>query len=143
MCQVCRPAPCLTQVDAEARRLIADRCPELFSLSVSANIFAPTAGGAKVELATNLPQTCHNLASTLPQTGLRPASYASQTCLKLVWMCGAQAMAIEYGCPYLGKLPLDPLLASTSELGRPIFDTHPSAPSAQPLKVSVACLRPA
>eukprot|EP00727_Mastigamoeba_balamuthi_P001460 m51a1_g11310 putative Nbp35 (351) ;mRNA; f:89775-91157 len=44
---------------------------------------------------------------------------------------GAQKMAQDFGIPFLGKIPLDPLIARSCDEGRPYFAAHPEAEASQ------------
>jgi uncharacterized protein (TIGR02246 family) len=46
---------------------------------------------------------------------------------------GARAMSAEMKVPFLGSLPIDPLLLQSCEEGKCYVETHPSAPAVQPL----------
>jgi len=46
---------------------------------------------------------------------------------------GARAMSAEMKVPFLGSLPIDPLLLQSCEEGKCYVETHPTAPAVQPL----------
>jgi len=53
---------------------------------------------------------------------------------------GARAMSAEMQAPFLGALPLDPLLLQSCEEGKCYVEAHPTAPAVQPLKQLVQAL---
>jgi uncharacterized protein (TIGR02246 family) len=53
---------------------------------------------------------------------------------------GARAMSAEMKVPFLGSLPIDPLLLQSCEEGKCYVETHPTAPAVQPLLTLVDTL---
>lgn len=55
---------------------------------------------------------------------------------------GPEGMAAAFGVPFLGKLPLDPLLLSACESGEAYVTKHPSARGVQPfLNITAAVVK--
>lgn len=46
---------------------------------------------------------------------------------------GPEGMAAKFGVPYLGKIPLDPVMLASCEKGEAYITAHPDAPAAKPL----------
>ncbi|WP_376791812.1 Mrp/NBP35 family ATP-binding protein [Thermoflexus sp.] len=47
---------------------------------------------------------------------------------------GGRQLAERMGVPFLGRVPLDPRVVESGEVGRPVVITHPDSPAAQALR---------
>jgi ATP-binding protein involved in chromosome partitioning len=54
---------------------------------------------------------------------------------------GAEAMALDSGVPFLGRVPFDPALAAAADRGEPYVAAAPAAPAARALTAIADSLR--
>ena len=47
---------------------------------------------------------------------------------------GPEQMAARFGAPYLGKIPMDPMLTKACEDGEDFLEAYPEAPAAAPFE---------
>ena len=112
--------------------LVVDMPPGTGDVSISLGQLLPRAEAVIVTTPQPLAQEVASRAATMAQkTGMRVVGVIENMTSEVFGSGGGERLATELGVPMLGRVPLDPALRESSDVGVPLVVSDPSSEPAQ------------